>query len=736
MNSCSHDPGAALIKIDGKNFDYIFAEEGFLSRRKKSYQFPIRAIEYCLSYFNIKIDDIDKFIFDYMDKKHPFRTSDNYRLLAGDFIRSKLKINPEKISFVETHHLAHAYTAFYPSGFNKAAVVIIDGLGSENQTHSIYSANRETGIKLLYEQKGTGIGTLYTTITKILGFESGEEGKTMGLAPYGKDCIKQDAAIPSFEGVYNGFSTDYSRQMRRSPDRALRIQLKQCTNKKDIYEPYFTRMAYNLQKETEKCLVHLVKEAVKITGISNVCLAGGVALNCVANGIIQNLECVEKLYVYPASGDTGLPIGLALYGAEQKTKDWINIISNRAVIEKLSKPFSQDVTPLQIETLPSYEKIIKDHKVRANDYSAEVIAQNIAKGKIVCFFQDGIELGPRALGHRSFLADPRSSEMKKTMNAKIKHRESYRPFAPMILKEFFNQYFVHETDDHPYMLQAPICHKRAKDEAPAVVHVDNTARVQTITKKNGRVFDVLTEFYRITGTPLVINTSFNDNNEPIVFTCIDALCCFGRTNADILVVNNKWYERKDILNISAFIYDCEEAQKKIKNKFFERSIKNNTTISKSTSGQSLINFIRYNLRLTSVNRAERLHLKLLNFIYSREVERTLFLDQYHFDFLNSIFHMLSGSFKKQIPVFKIVNDDIDAMTVITDGSDVLLYNASLFDHRKQDLNIFYDSEDLRLEPLNNKESTNKNNKAIRMLVESYENNNSKNIEDFFEDITN
>ena len=183
MNFCSHDPGAALVKIENGSFEYIFAEEGFLSRRKKSYQFPIRSIEYCLNHFGIKIDQVDRFILDYMNEKTFFRTSNNYRLLAGDFIRSKMKINPERISFIKSHHLAHAYTAFYPSGFEDATVIIVDGLGSNNQTHSIYSANKHNGIKLLHQQSGTGIGSIYSMVTKILGFASGEEGKTMGRAP-------------------------------------------------------------------------------------------------------------------------------------------------------------------------------------------------------------------------------------------------------------------------------------------------------------------------------------------------------------------------------------------------------------------------------------------------------------------------------------------------------------------------------------------------------------------------
>ena len=174
MNYCSHDPAVALVRIEGNNMDYIFAEEGFLSRTKKSYHFPIRSLNYCLDYYGIKIDEVDTFVFDYMDNKRAFRTSDNFRLLLGDFVRSNLKIDPKKIQFIDSHHLAHAYTAFYPSGFEEATILIVDGLGSAQQTHSIFKGSINNGIECVFEQKGTGIGKLYALVTEALGFGPGE----------------------------------------------------------------------------------------------------------------------------------------------------------------------------------------------------------------------------------------------------------------------------------------------------------------------------------------------------------------------------------------------------------------------------------------------------------------------------------------------------------------------------------------------------------------------------------
>ena len=202
MNWCSHDPGASLVQYDDStgSIQYISAEEGSLSRRKKSYHFPIRSIKYCLDYFNISIDRVDHICVDHMDYPRVYRTSDNYRLLIGDFIRSKLRVHSStNLLFCDSHHLAHAYTAFLPSGFSSATVLVVDGLGSQQQTHSVYRASRESGFELIFEQKGTGIGLLYSLVTNLLGWEYGEEGKTMGLAPYGREHGELDSELPVFQ---------------------------------------------------------------------------------------------------------------------------------------------------------------------------------------------------------------------------------------------------------------------------------------------------------------------------------------------------------------------------------------------------------------------------------------------------------------------------------------------------------------------------------------------------------
>ena len=741
MNYCSHDPGAALVRIDGNNLDYIFAEEGFLSRTKKSYQFPIRSLNYCLDYYGIKIDDVDTFVFDYMDNKRTFRTSDNYRLLAGDFIRSNLKVNPNKVQFIDSHHLAHANTAFYPSGFEEATILIVDGLGSAQQTHSIFKASINKGIECVSEQKGNGIGTLYTLVTQALGFKAGEEGKTMGLAPYGKSFSNVDAQIPSFKGEYNGLITDYSKQLQRNPNPKLRIKLRNCDNPEEIYEPYFSRVAYKLQEETEHCMLHLVNEAVKLTGIKNVCIAGGVALNCVANNFLQNCDVVENFYVQPASGDTGLPLGLALYGAKSISDNWKKTIGSKETIEKLQTPYSIDKNPLSSQVDKLINNILEKHKIPKKKFVPEDIGLLLSQEKIIAFFQDGIELGPRALGHRSFLADPRSAKMKEKMNLKIKHREGYRPFAPMVLREYFDEYFISDTSDHPYMLQAPSCREKTAKEAPAIVHVDNTARVQTVEEKNGSVHSVIKAFHKITGTPILINTSFNDNNEPIVFTKLDALCCFSRTNADVLVMNNSYILRSEINDQFQFTKDCEQHQSDLGDKIFSRAVALNTFIDESTTSTKLDNFLMRNIELTNYYSDSHLLERLVNFLQDRSKNRKLLLDKYHYELIKSLQGTLMGKIDDYFPNFEIVNDDFSCLSNVKSGVDLLLYNMSIYLYLKNSKSIFSENKDIinfylpkdkLVQPYQKKFLTDKKkSSAMSILMNSYENKKSLTTKDFF-----
>tara|TARA_B100000900_G_scaffold407242_1_gene419604 strand:- start:85 stop:2337 length:2253 start_codon:yes stop_codon:yes gene_type:complete len=741
MNYCSHDPACALIKFENSKLEYIHAEEGFLSRKKKSYQFPLRSIKYCLDYFSTKIEDIDLITFDYMDYKRSYRTSNNYRLLVGDFIRSKLKVPSEKINFISSHHYAHALTAFWPSGFDESAVLIVDGLGSEQQTHSIYHMDTNGRKDLIFEQKGVGIGSLYSLITKKLGFDTGEEGKTMGLAPYGAQHKNLDKKLPSLNGKFDSFFTDYSEQMYRSPTKKLKIHLKDVSKKKDVYKPYYSRLAYNLQKETERCLKYLATQSINKTKCNNLCFSGGVALNCVANEKINDLKSVENFYVFPASGDSGLPIGLALSGLESMNINLKKIFTFHKR-KFFSIPFSQDKLPLTNYYEDDLKKIFRKYKIHKRQLDLNEISSLLAKKKIIGICSEGIELGPRALGHRSFLADARDRNMKDVLNKKIKHREAYRPFAPIILQNQFNNFFKSKNIEHPYMLMAPKCKKKAELSVPAICHVDKTARVQTITNINGKIDIILSKYMNITGVPVLINTSFNDNNEPIAFTKLDAFLTFLRCKPDVLVFDDFYLIRNELKNISNLKKDLEKLQKKVKDIFYVKAIKEITKITKKTNKSEIKNFLRFNQKLSITFRKERMILKLIDFVTSRNKERTLYIDKYHLDILNKLSIIIGLEFNEICPIFKIVKDKYFQKVKIKKHSDIMLYNFSSYFLNKfqnnlkfNELNSFYEMQDKIISPDDFnllKEKTSGG--LVEEIMRSYEHDSSKTIEEYFENL--
>ena len=733
MNYCSHDPAACLTKINtaNGNTQYIFAEEGFLSRKKKSYQFPIRSIKYCLDYFGITFEQVDRICLDYMIEKRFNRTSDNYRLLVGDYIRANLKISKEtKISFCESHHLAHAYTAFLPSPFDEAAVVVIDGLGSEQQTHSIFKADKNK-IQLITTQYGNGIGELYTLVTKALGFDAGEEGKTMGLAPYGTKYKDQDKLLPSFKHNKYKHYCDYSHVVNRNPSPALKVKLEQPIQKEDIYEPYFSRLAYNIQNECEESVGYLIKKARKLTGCNNVCFAGGVALNCVANEkVSENLN--HNLFVQPASGDTGIPFGLALYGTHLELKNLSSINLDKKHFfddkKKIFKPYIIDIQNRINSEIESFDNgyiknIIKKY---GRNYDVNLIAKLLSEEKVGCLYYQGIEIGPRALGHRSFIADARNQRMKEIMNKKVKHREAYRPFAPIIIEEEFNEYFTGNAKNlYKYMLGAVICTEKCLKEAPAIVHVDNTARVQTVEENNGLIHEILKAYKGLTSIPILINTSFNDNNEPIVFSYQDALLCFLRTNADFLIIEDKIIFRDEIINIEEL---KEELIKKQKNwiEFYSRCAINELTyISNPSRTITLSDFINFNGDLTNAFSKKLPLINLIKFL-SKINNKKLFLDNYHFEIIKELSKIFpSSNFLNNINTV-FVEDKITSLDLIEDNEFVLLYNLSIY--LKENTKNFYKPNSKILD-LKNLTPSNEND--LKNITLSYEVDISKNIDDFF-----
>ena len=743
MNWCSHDPAASIVQYDQfkGTINYITAEEGFFSRRKKSYHFPLRSIKYCLDWFGITMADIDVISLDYMDHERVFRTSDNYRLLVGDFIKSKLKIHERtKVIFCDTHHLAHAYAAFLPSGFKQSTVVIIDRLGSKQQTHSVYSANGNDGFQTMFEQKGTGIGLVYSLVTNLLGWDYGEEGKTMGLAPYGKDYDQIDSKLPKFKGHRSGLIVDYSHLVTRSPSPEFRCDFTSLGAVDDIYSRECTRIAYLLQQETEESIMHIVKESIKLTGIPRVCLAGGVALNCVANEIVAQMPEIETLFVPPAAGDSGVPFGLALHGMNNLNDEFIQTYLD-TVGSKKYFPFSNDKNSSKCG-LTEVKALLKKYHIEPVEYSPELIAEYLADSKVVCLCTEGIEHGPRALGHRSILADARNPKMKEIMNEKIKHREGYRPFAPIVLAEHFSEYFISPSGCHEYMLRAVECNEYACKTIPSVVHIDNSARVQTVEKRVGKVWEILEKFKQLTGVPVLINTSFNDNNEPIVFDAIDAFCCFLRTQADTLIVEDEVYLRTEFNNADLLLSDMKALQaERIRNNMAD-SLNELTGIGRLDFPE-LKRFLRMNLELSKYHKKYKTLDRLQSYLTSRDRTRPLLLDEYHEAMIKELTGIIGISFASIADDVYVLEDSVTSIENIRDCSDVILYNLSaiacnpftknLFAD-KHNLWWFYDISDIPAEVISSCEESSSIVGDIEMILNSYETDLERTIDDQFAEL--
>lgn len=542
----NQDSGAAIVKCsdDGGILEYIAISEERLIRIKYPYVFPVHSIGYCMDYFGLKsLAEIDLLVTDYIRIERWFNSGPAYNTNEYDYLKIKFNIDPRKIRTIR-HHLAHAASAYYTSGFEESAILIVDGNGSDLETTS-YFHGQGFQINPLETYRHHGIGACYSAVTnQILNFGTGGEGKTMGLAPYGAPYPKVLDIQPALHGIQNNFS----RFMRRMPysdvlnqiDQRNRINplrgsYKKCQEKNDLLSPYFSRVAYDVQEATERVLVHLASDLQNKTKSKHLCIAGGVGLNSVSNKIVLDRCGFEKVFVFPACSDAGIPFGLALWGYYN---DPMSDSSTRIAINfrnaYLGKAYSND----------EIRKTLDEYQIPFTTCSLAQVAKCIADGKIVGWFQGGSEYGPRALGHRSILVDSRKDAMKDVINLRVKHRESFRPFAPAILREYCSEYFDLECAS-PYMLF--IAQVKKPEVIPAVTHVDQTARVQTVTKEdNDLLYDLISEFHRLTGVPCILNTSFNDAGEPIVETPEDAIICFLNTEMDYLVLGPYLLERKSL----------------------------------------------------------------------------------------------------------------------------------------------------------------------------------------------
>ena len=486
------------------------------------------------------------------------------KLFQKNLLFNKLKEHDENYKsdeniFFSDHHLSHAASAFFPSPFEEAVILTADGVGEWATTTVAVGKNNNLEIKkeILFPHS---LGLLYSAFTYYAGFKvNSGEYKLMGLAPYGSpiyvDKIKQIVDIKD-DGTFRLDQKyfNYATGLTMTNDKFNELFGQKPRNPKtEQITQFHMDIASSVQKITEVIMVKLAKDIRNEYGINNLCLAGGVALNCVANGKILKEKIFENIWIQPAAGDAGGSLGaaLALWHIEQGNK---RIVSENDSMKGsyLGCEFDQQQIEKELNSLGAnfqtfeYENLLDETAVF------------LANGKAIGWFQGRMEFGPRALGGRSILGDPRSNKMQKNLNLKVKYRESFRPFAPSVLKEDANTWFDINVDS-PYMLLVADINPNKKiemtseqeklfgidklnikrSEIPAITHVDYSARIQTVTKNtNPRYYDLISKFKKKTGCPLIINTSFNVRGEPIVNTPTDAFNCFMGTELDYLVIGN------------------------------------------------------------------------------------------------------------------------------------------------------------------------------------------------------
>ncbi len=511
-----HNTGASIIVEEIGKVHFSNLAEERVDRKKDSRRFPLLSTMACMKESGVDhFTDFDAVVMDYIIDKEDYRNDSNK--IAASQYNFLNDIDPAKIHIVN-HHLAHAYSVFYSSKFEKSAILIVDGRGSDRETQSLFIADRVDGIKLIESTDTIGIGLLYAAVTIKIGFTILQEGKTMGLAPYGQNVNKKFLNFPK---NYKGVATDYGS-----------ICIENSYEMTIDHPPIITfedkaRVAFEVQEECENAMLHLAQYAKEKTGLENLCISGGVALNSVANYKVLQSKLFKDVFINPAASDTGISLGAALYG-------YHHILNKPKTYTEISPYLGPTYTDDEVK------KAIKKHNgYKVIDKNAfETAAKLIAENKILGFVHGRSEMGPRALGNRSIVMSPLRAENKDILNSRVKFREEFRPFAPSILKEFAEEYYVIDRES-PYMLFVPLVKEHKKDIIKAVTHVDGTGRLQTVTKEfNGKYYDLIESFHKATGVPVLLNTSFNVAGEPIVESPEDAIKCFLKTDIDALLIED------------------------------------------------------------------------------------------------------------------------------------------------------------------------------------------------------
>ena len=577
-----HDSAAALI-IDGEII--AAAQEERFSRVKHDARYPFNAVKYVLKEGNIDLSKVDHIVF----FEKPFlkfeRLLETYmafapkgfksfslsmpiwlreKLFQKKFLFEKLKQHDEKFNDIKKikfseHHFSHAASAFYPSPFKEAVVLTLDGVGEWATT--TVAIGKENKLKILKEiHFPHSLGLLYSAFTYYTGFKvNSGEYKVMGLAPYGKPIfkdliirelmdLKEDGSF-KLNMKYFNYATGLTMTNKKFSD--LFGQPVRDPNK-DLLNNFHMDIAASIQAVTEEVVMRLTNNIAKEYNLKNLCLAGGVALNCVANGKIFQKKIFDNIWIQPAAGDAGGSLGSALAYWHHELDQPRDNFKDQMKGSYLGPKFSENYI----------EQQLKKHNAKYSKKTSEeitsIVAKHLSNSKTVGWFQGRMEFGPRALGGRSILADPRSEKMQKELNLKIKFRESFRPFAPSVLREEVSNWFELNYDS-PYMLLVSSVKKEKqiimsekdnelfgieklnikRSSIPAITHVDYSARIQTVHKEtNPKYYNLLNEFNKITGCPVLVNTSFNVRGEPIVCSVEDAFNCFMGTNLDILILEN------------------------------------------------------------------------------------------------------------------------------------------------------------------------------------------------------
>ena len=585
-----HD-SAATILIDGKII--AAAQEERFTRKKHDSSYPFNAIEFVLKYSNLKFKDLDQIVF----FEKPFlkfeRLLETYvafaprgfnqflkaipiwlkeklfqkKMLMDLFKQHDSTFNDESKLFFSEHHLSHAASAFFPSPFEKAIVLTADGVGEWATTTVAIGEKNKLEIKKEIHFPHS-LGLLYSAFTYYTGFKvNSGEYKLMGLAPYGEPNyvekiknnlidIKTDGSFKLNQDYFN-YATGLT--MTNSKFDELFGQKPRDPSKDEITQ-FHMDIASSIQKVTEEVMLKLTKSLRDEFKITNLCLAGGVALNCVANGKILENKIFDKVWVQPAAGDAGGSLGAALaFWHLEKNKERKISSTDDMKGSYLGPNYSDEEINNILNKIGAKFEILDEENVISKT------VDDLKNGKAIGWFQGRMEFGPRALGARSILGDPRSEVMQKNLNLKVKYRESFRPFAPSVLREDLSEWFSID-EDSPYMLMVSSVNKNKKiemneeqkklfgieklnikrSEIPAVTHVDYSARIQTVHKDtNPKYFKLLKKFKDTTKCPVLVNTSFNVRGEPIVNTPEDAYNCFMGTELDSLVIGNCYLDKKN-----------------------------------------------------------------------------------------------------------------------------------------------------------------------------------------------